>query len=190
MTKRLTASFILFLALFSPVKAAQSRPQLQGKGLRFKGISKKLEGYFHYLEGSYLQAQIHQRRSASNLPSLLPCQGTLTSEFGWRRLGKKERMHEGLDIAAPIGTAIVAPADGVVIFAGRKSGYGLTLVIDHGGEISTLFGHNSKLLVQEGETVKQGQEISQVGNSGSSTGPHLHYEIHQAGAPVDPATFI
>jgi murein DD-endopeptidase MepM/ murein hydrolase activator NlpD len=99
-------------------------------------------------------------------------------------------MHEGIDIAAPVGTSIVAPAEGVVIFSGRKSGYGLTVVIDHGGEISTLFGHNSKVFVHEGDKVTKGQEISRVGNSGTSTGPHLHYEVHRDGAPVDPSEFI
>ncbi len=123
-------------------------------------------------------------------PNGIPCDGVISSGFGWRRLGKQGHMHEGIDIAAPVGTPVMAPAKGTVIFAGRENGYGLTLVLEHNGVLSTLYGHNSKLFVKEGDIVLKGQEISLTGNSGHSTGPHLHYEVHANGEPVDPLNFI
>lgn len=124
------------------------------------------------------------------LPDQLPCEGTITSEFGPRRMGKKEKMHEGIDIAAPVGTPIYSPAQGEVVFAGVKKGYGLTVILEHQGELQTLYGHNSKLFVKEGDQVKKGDEISQVGNTGRSTGPHLHYEVLVNQQPVDPANYL
>ena len=83
-----------------------------------------------------------------------------------------------------------SPADGVVTFAGNKPGYGLMLTIDHGYGISTAYGHNSRFFVAQGTKVKRGMPISSVGNSGRSTGPHLHYEVRINGVPVDPRKFI
>ena len=123
-------------------------------------------------------------------PHLMPCQGEITSEYGPRRWGRRLKMHEGLDIAAPTGTPVLAPAKGTVEFVGKKSGYGLTVIINHGGNITTLFAHNSQILVFEGQSVKKGQIISEVGNTGRSTGPHLHYEVRKDGEPVDPSEFI
>lgn len=126
-------------------------------------------------------------------PSLFPCQGKITSKFGWRRRSRRSRrgrLHKGVDIAAPRGTPVVAPATGRVAFVGRKGGYGLTVVLEHGGALSTLFGHNSKTTVTEGQYVVRGQEISKVGNSGQSTGPHLHYEVRVQGVPVNPSRFL
>jgi len=128
-----------------------------------------------------------------NIPSLMPCDGIITSGYGWRRRSRRSRrrrLHKGIDIAAPRGAPIVAPADGKVAFVGRKGGYGLTVVLLHGETLSTLFGHNSKVLVTEGQYVIQGQEISKVGTSGRSTGPHLHYEVRVQGVPVNPSRFM
>ena len=127
------------------------------------------------------------------LPRLKPCDGIITSGFGWRRYSRRSRrgrMHKGLDIAAPIGTPIVAPADGRVAFVGRKGGYGKTVVIDHGGAVKTLFAHNSSINVEEGDVVIQGQEISKIGMTGRSTGPHLHYEVRIDGQPVNPKKYF
>ena len=127
----------------------------------------------------------------ASLPSMMPCTGIITSEFGWRRMGHgRSRMHLGVDIAAPKGSPVLAPADGRVAFAGRKGGYGLAIVIDHGGELTTLYGHNSKLFVTEGEIIKKGQEISLVGSTGHSTGPHVHYEVRVDGNPINPNRFL
>jgi murein DD-endopeptidase MepM/ murein hydrolase activator NlpD len=127
------------------------------------------------------------------LPNLKPCDGIVTSGFGWRRYSRRSRrgrLHKGLDIAAPIGTPIVAPADGKVVFVGRKGAYGQTLIIDHGAEVHTLFAHNSLINVTEGDVVIRGQEVSRVGVSGRSTGPHLHYEVRVGGRPVNPGRYF
>lgn len=125
-------------------------------------------------------------------PSLWPVKGWLTSGFGYRYSpwGGNVKMHKGVDIAAPIGTPVLAPSDGVVVFAGGKGGYGNAVILDHGYGIQTLFGHNSQLFVSEGETVKRGQKISAVGSTGSSTGPHLHYEVRVDGIATDPMNYI
>jgi murein DD-endopeptidase MepM/ murein hydrolase activator NlpD len=125
-------------------------------------------------------------------PTLWPVRGWLTSGFGYRfsPWGEGVKMHKGIDIAAPYGSDIFAPSDGVVVFAGGKGGYGQAVILDHGYGIQTLYGHNSQLFVAEGDTVKRGQKISAVGSSGSSTGPHLHYEIHVDGIPTDPMNYI
>jgi murein DD-endopeptidase MepM/ murein hydrolase activator NlpD len=99
-------------------------------------------------------------------------------------------MHEGLDIAAPHGKEVVAPSDGVIIFAGLEGGYGNVLVIDHGYGVKTRYGHLSKLEVKTGDHVKRGQVVGAVGNTGRSTGPHLHYEVRVNGIPENPRKFI
>ena len=132
-------------------------------------------------------------------PDVMPVDGIITSKFGWRRLsfgrGRRARrasgrMHAGIDIAAPVGTPIFAPADGEVVFSGRKGGYGLAVVISHGGNLTTLYGHNSQVFVSEGQKIKKGEKISQVGSTGHSTGPHLHYEVRVADVPVNPSRFF
>lgn len=137
-----------------------------------------------------ISAQTEVKSQEAMLPDQLPCEGTITSEFGPRRMGKKEKMHEGIDIAAPVGTPIYSPAQGEVVFAGVKKGYGLTVILEHQGELQTLYGHNSKLFVKEGDQVQKGEEISLVGNTGHSTGPHLHYEVLVDQQPVDPADYL
>lgn len=111
-----------------------------------------------------------------------PFRGRITSGFGMRW----GRMHTGLDIAGAYGSPIVAAKAGTVIFNGWKGGYGYTVMIDHGGGVTTLYGHNSKNLVQVGEHVDQGQTIALIGSSGQSTGPHVHFEIRVNGWPQDP----
>ncbi len=116
-----------------------------------------------------------------------PVQGIITGHFGkWRGRRHSGHYHAGVDIAAPVGTNIMSPIDGKVAFVGRKGGYGLTLIIEHGNGIATLYGHTSEVFVAEGQWVKKGQLISKVGSSGHSTGPHLHYEVRMEGSPVNP----
>lgn len=111
-----------------------------------------------------------------------PAKGRVTSEYG-RRWG---RLHAGIDIGAPSGTPIWAAKAGVVIFAGRQSGYGNVIIIDHGGGMTTLYGHQSRLMARDGQSVAQGQRIGSVGNTGRSTGPHLHFETRYGGSPRNP----
>lgn len=118
-----------------------------------------------------------------------PVTGTITSPFGWRSnpLGGGPEFHQGLDIAAPSGTAVTAAAAGTVIMAQWYGGYGNYVLIDHGGGYSTGYGHLSAIYVANGQSVQRGQAIGAVGSTGQSTGPHLHFEIRIAGKPVDPA---
>jgi murein DD-endopeptidase MepM/ murein hydrolase activator NlpD len=112
----------------------------------------------------------------------------LTSRFGMRShpiLGGV-RMHSGVDLAAPAGSPVYATATGVVSFANWSGGYGLLVVVDHGGQLQTRFGHLSRLMVSPGQTVVQGQVLGLVGSTGRSTGPHLHYEVRRGGLAVNP----
>jgi hypothetical protein len=133
-----------------------------------------------------------QKSFLAALPTRKPAIGYFTSGFGVRTsptLGSV-KMHEGLDIANRPGTPIHAPADGTVIFAGTKSGYGQTVVLDHGYGLETWYGHTRKILVRSGQKVKRGDTIALLGNTGRSTGPHVHYEVRVHGTPVDPLSYI
>lgn len=121
-------------------------------------------------------------------PKGWPTKGWITSYFGKRKSPFTGRrvMHEGLDIAANLGTPVVATADGVVSRVGYSRSYGKMVVIDHGYGYRTIFGHNSKLLVKAGQRIKRGDRVALVGNTGQSTGPHVHYELRMNGVPIDP----
>lgn len=136
--------------------------------------------------------QSHRERLAA-LPSILPTQGWLTSAFSSMRehpILHIARPHEGIDVVAPMGAPIEAPAAGTVIAAGWETGYGYAVEIDHGYGITTRFAHASKLLVRRGQRVQRGQQIALVGNTGLATGPHLHYEVHVRGRAVDPLKYV
>jgi murein DD-endopeptidase MepM/ murein hydrolase activator NlpD len=130
----------------------------------------------------------------ANTPSIMPTVGWLSSHFSESRFHPvlhENRPHEGIDVTAPMGAPIVAPASGVVKSVSRNEpGYGNTLEIDHGNGIVTRFAHCSRIAVRAGQRVTRGQVIATVGNTGLSTGPHLHYEVHVKGKPVDPLTFV
>ena len=135
---------------------------------------------------------LHTARLAAT-PSIMPTQGWLSSAFSSMRVHPilhMARPHEGIDVSAPMGSPIEAPAAGVVTDAGWETGYGNTITIDHGFGIVTKFAHASKLLVKNGQRVSRGQRIALVGNSGLATGPHLHYEVHVNGRPVDPLKYV
>lgn len=138
-------------------------------------------------QNSTAVSRLHTTTAADDTLTL-PVVGRITSHFGLRRdpLGEGERQHKGIDIAAPAGTPVRAAAAGKVIFSGRAGGYGNVVAIDHGNGFTTRYAHNQTLLVSIGETVKVGQEIAQVGSTGRSTGPHLHFEVLREGQAVDP----
>jgi murein DD-endopeptidase MepM/ murein hydrolase activator NlpD len=133
-----------------------------------------------------------QKAFLAALPTRKPAVGYFTSGFGVRKspIGGRVKMHEGLDIANRPGTTIRAPADGTVEFAGGKSGYGQTVVLDHGYGLETWYGHTKKILVRTGQKIRRGDAIALLGNSGRSTGPHVHYEVRVHGTPVDPLSYI
>jgi murein DD-endopeptidase MepM/ murein hydrolase activator NlpD len=126
-------------------------------------------------------------------PSIWPTYGRITSRYGYRDApmgGNYREMHPALDIAAPIGTPVVATGDGRVIFTGWKSDLGNTVILDHGYNLRTLYGHVAKVAVEVGDRVKKGQVIAYVGNTGRSTGPHVHYEVHLRGKQVNPMPYL
>lgn len=116
----------------------------------------------------------------------------ITSEYGYRihPILKTKRMHTGIDIGAPSGTSIKAVDDGTVIFAGWLGAYGNATVIDHGGGISSMYAHQSKISVKENQDVKRGAVIGKVGSTGWSTGPHLHFEVRKNGDPINPWNYL
>ncbi len=130
---------------------------------------------------------------SARIPSIMPTAGWLSSNFSLSRFHPilhANRPHEGIDLAAPMGAPIVAPAAGTVTRVDRQAGYGLVVELDHGYGIVTKYAHCSRASVRVGQHVKRGDEIGAVGNSGLSTGPHLHYEIHVNGKLVNPLTYM
>lgn len=145
------------------------------------------------LQLQQLVATLSQRQNLlSAIPSVAPVNGWVTSNFGTRisPFTGTEAFHQGLDIAAPVGMPIYAPANGVVIFTGSKDGFGNYIMIAHGYGISTSYGHIAENLVRAGQKITRGEQIATIGMSGRTTGPHLHYEVWLNGRPNDPKNFI
>jgi murein DD-endopeptidase MepM/ murein hydrolase activator NlpD len=129
----------------------------------------------------------------ASTPSIMPTTGWLSSQFSQSRFHPilhANRPHEGIDLSAPMGAPIIAPATGRVITVTFEPGYGNTFQIDHGNGIVTRFAHCSRIVVHVGQTVTRGQLIATVGNTGLATGPHLHYEVHVNGQAVDPLKYV
>jgi len=125
-------------------------------------------------------------------PALLPAKGWITSYYGPRKshYAHRIKMHEGIDIGAKSGSPVLATADGIVTYSGKKPGFGHFIQLDHGYGIETIYGHAKKLIAKSGQRVKRGQIIAKVGTTGFSTGPHVHYEVRINGTPVDPLYYI
>ena len=155
---------------------------------KIKNIFSQIEVDIHELD----QFLLDKDSFLKSTPTLLPTNGWITSYFGRRYspLSGKLKMHEGIDVGANFGSAVVSSADGVVTYAGVKPGFGHFVQIDHGYGVETLYAHSSKLHVNNGQKVKRGQLIASIGSSGFSTGPHLHYEVRVNGIAVDPLYFV
>jgi murein DD-endopeptidase MepM/ murein hydrolase activator NlpD len=128
----------------------------------------------------------------ASTPSVWPARGWVSSGFGKRTspfTGLSER-HAGIDIANRTGTAVLASADGIVVYSSRNGSLGKTIKVKHGYGLKTNYGHLSKILVKKGERVKRGQKIGEMGSTGRSTGPHLHYDVTHNGVHVNPFNYI
>ena len=133
-----------------------------------------------------------QQNILASTPAIRPATGWTTSKFGYRTspfTGRRE-FHKGFDIANKKGTPVIATANGTVTFTGKKGSYGNVVVIDHGHGMVTRYAHNDKILVKRNDKIKRGDTISLVGNTGRSTGNHVHYEVHLNGIPVNPEKYI
>jgi len=131
-------------------------------------------------------------KALASLPSMWPVRGAVASEFGTRRdpWGEGREFHPGLDIGANLATPVRAPADAVVTFAGAQPEYGTMIILDHGQQIRSLYGHLSRLAVKPGQRVERGTVIGYSGNTGRSSGPHLHYEVQVRGQAVNPRMYL
>jgi murein DD-endopeptidase MepM/ murein hydrolase activator NlpD len=135
------------------------------------------------------QAQTQAQASAQpGLPMATPCDGEISSPFGWRTdpVSGRRAWHSGVDIQAAQGTPVDACWNGKVVFAGDRGGYGKCVVVEHDGGWQSIYGHNSNILVHQGETARAGQKIAEVGNTGKATGAHLHFELRRDGVAYDP----
>jgi murein DD-endopeptidase MepM/ murein hydrolase activator NlpD len=134
----------------------------------------------------------NQKSMFSCTPSITPAEGWVSSRFGYRvsPFTNKKEFHSGVDISSRVGTDILSPADGVVASVDKSDGLGINVTINHGYGFKTIYGHLSKPLVKKGQSVKRGQTIALMGNTGRSTGSHLHYEVHLNEVPVNPERYI
>lgn len=170
--------------------------QIRGDLNRIQQDRHELERVLDELErvSRELESEIRKRGETQKLGSgtfIYPVKGRVTSPFGWRvhPILRQKKYHSGIDLAVPLGTSVLAADSGVVMTSGWINGYGYTVIIDHGAGFSSLYGHNSKLLVKKGDHVIKGQVIAKAGSTGYSTGPHVHFEIRKNGAPVDPSLY-
>lgn len=165
----------------TPQALTQKLDQLSAEATRQEQSLQELQSYFQ-----------DQKSLLASVPSIWPTRGWVTSDFGSRLdpYTSERVMHAGIDIAGAHGKEIVAPSDGTVVFAGLEGGYGNVLVIDHGYGIKTRYGHLASIKAKAGEKVKRGDLVAIMGNTGRSTGPHLHYEVRVNGIAQNPRKFI
>lgn len=165
----------------TPIALTSKLDRLSAEATRQEQNLQELQAYFQ-----------DQRSLLASIPSIWPTRGWVTSDFGSRLdpYTADRVMHGGIDIAAPHGKEVLAPSDGTVVFAGLEGGYGNVLVIDHGYGIKTRYAHLSAINVKPADKVVRGQRVALVGNTGRSTGPHLHYEVRVNGMAQNPRKFI
>ena len=154
-----------------------------------------IDGLLQIEEILRMELEYHKQSTSlyvTNFPTIRPVEGPISSDFGLRTtiFNPRIHMHHAVDIPAPRGTPILATGGGTVVFSGWIDGYGLTVIIDHGLDIQTLYAHNFRNMVREGQQVERGQHIADVGSTGQSTGPHVHYEVLIGGVRVNPNDFF
>jgi len=177
-----------------------SAPLVEGGSGSEKRLVRQLSAMARALVEEVAFQEVRQRQLTSVLheralefaarPSLWPVRGAINSDFGSRVMGRSREFHKGLDIGVPIGSPIVAPADGKVASVGYESGYGLVVTLEHRHGVSTVFAHLKSASVEPGDEVARGKLIAHSGMSGRTTGSHLHYEVRLSGQPVDPMNFM
>ncbi len=175
-----------------PYLPAVPERSLGGLGMEIERTSNLLErrlDQWSLLESDLLYQNVANKLVPTSEPLREPSVG---SGFGWRTdpFTGKSAMHEGLDFNAPTGTPILAAGAGVVASAGRNPAYGLVVDIDHGAGVTTRYAHATRIFVQPGDIVRQGEKIAEVGTTGRSTGPHLHFEVRVNGGPRDPMRYL
>lgn len=165
----------------SPQALLSKLDKLSAEATRQEQSLQELQAYFS-----------GQKSLLASVPSIWPTRGWVTSDFGSRvdPYTSERVMHAGIDIAGPHGKEVIAPSDATVVFAGLEGGYGNVIVLDHGYGIKTRFGHLASVNVKPGQRVKRGDMIAAMGNTGRSTGPHLHYEVRVNGIAQNPRKFI
>ncbi len=190
---------VLQAGIGGPSGPDDPREEIGTLGQRAEEVEVDLNGLIrraNLLAGSFnevVDSVASHTRQLQATPSILPTVGWMTSGFKSSRMHpilKYARPHRGVDITAPKGTPILAPADGVVKSTGWDSGFGNKVVISHGYGVVTKYGHTSKILVKPGQRVSRGDKIALVGKTGLATAPHLHYEVHVNGRPVNPLTYV
>lgn len=186
-------------------RSGVARYQIANSGQGGPNVRPTVQELKNYIEN--LQQQVKEREESlinlrmmlaernerlNTTPSLWPAEGEITSRFGWRSspFGGENDWHPGVDIANSIGTPIVAAAAGQVVYSGWYSGYGKMVQIDHGNGMVTVYAHNSRNIVQEGQYVQKGDLIAYMGSTGLSTGSHVHYEVRVNGTAVNPVKFF
>ena len=170
------------------VVGVPSVTDLRGQLSQLRERTQALRGTYSVLEKVYQD----QSLLLASTPSILPVKGILGHGFGWRRdpfTGQRE-FHKGIDISAPTGRKIMAPADGIVVKASKLQGYGRVIYLSHGNGMMTRYGHLSEFNVKLGQKVSRGSVIGFVGSSGRSTGPHLHYEVLVHSQKINPMKYI
>lgn len=175
-----------------PAVAAAPKPEVKAEP-----VEKIIEITDSY--GDKRQVKVMVTPKASSAPAAapaanLPVKNTATTKLAEKNNPPAEadqmQFHKGLDIAVPFGSDVIATAAGTVIFSGQKGGYGNCVIVSHGNGLATLYGHLSQLIAKVNDKIKVGQVIAKSGNSGRSTGPHLHYEVHKNNMPVNPKLFM
>ncbi len=170
------------ISTMEPIELPLEYERILADGRKARAELGELLEYFHDAE-----------RMLSNTPSLRPARSPwITSGFGRRNdpVHGGLAVHKGIDIGGQNGTEVFAPADGTVIFVGKRGGYGNVIVVDHGYGLQTHYAHLSKFRCTVGDQIKRGDTLADMGSTGKSTGPHLHYEVRRYGRPLDPSRFI
>jgi murein DD-endopeptidase MepM/ murein hydrolase activator NlpD len=178
----------------SDLKQAQAEKQKLAAAVedRKQGVLKeidaesKAEADLTKIISARVPAVVGGNSTATSTGCIWPAKGSVTSEFGMRW----GRLHAGIDVAAPTGTPIWAAKAGTVIFVGQESGYGNTVIINNGGNLTTLYAHMSRFGTSEGQQVQQGQVIGAIGTTGDATGPHVHFETRYGGVPSNPRSCL